>query len=144
MKLYHATSISKLPSIKLMGLNSHSYFSSSEDIAEYYLETVRDEGEEGILLIVDSDDLDHNFCSPDRPGLDEPITTVLEKSEEQVSQQWDSSAKTWLDCVQIIGSFRYDTKLSASLIHVDYHGEIMPLIDFDNMFMRPEKQRLKL
>lgn len=143
MKLYHATALENISTIRSLGLNAQSYFSSNKDLATYYLETIKDEGQEPVLLVIDSEDLDPRFFTPDRPGIDEPISIVLGIKEEEVQKEWNASSKTWMDSIRIVGSLRYDTRVAASLINVDSKYSTIPIIDYDNMLIHNKKQRLQ-
>ena len=104
-KLYHATARRNLPSIMEEGLRPVAYI-GREDIAEYYAETVQDEGEEAVLLEIDPTCLDRLRLEPDYPGLEEPLSYTLGMSEEDILDQWSECPDTWQASLELIGSFR--------------------------------------
>jgi hypothetical protein len=104
--LYHATSQSNAQSCISQGVRAPSYWGVGA-LAEYYIETVEDEGDEGVMLEADLTDFDESLLEPDYPGLEEPICSAVGKSENEIWSQWEASGKTWRDSLRIIGSVRY-------------------------------------
>jgi len=122
MKLYHATSTKHLESILNEGYISHnSYWADNIELAEYYMETIEDEGEQPILLSIKTNDTD--VFSPDMPGIEEPIATVVGLSDNEVWERWEESSKTWEDSLEIIGSV-----IINNVVPVDR----LSLVDKDN------------
>lgn len=112
MIVYHATSNRHLESIMKEGLRPNSYWSSDTGIRDYYMETIEEEGETPVVLTIELDRLIELSegrgvpLSPDYPGIEEPITGVLGRSEEDLHGQWQQSPKDWRACVELIGSLR--------------------------------------
>ena len=93
--------------IKTNGIKANSYW-AEYGIAEYYAETIEDEGDEAVFIQAPMSAFDVSLLKPDRPGIEEPITTVIEKDEEEIWEEWEKSNQTWQDSLEIIGSVRYD------------------------------------
>jgi len=102
---YHATSRSNLEGILKEGLRPGSYWATRPEIREYYAETIAGEGEVPVIIRVQVADLEGYGPQPDRPGLQEPISSVIGMNEDQVWTQWEQSGKSWRDCDALIGSF---------------------------------------
>jgi len=107
---YHVTSIAKLASIRKHGLHASSYWTVSMPLAQYYCETVEDEGEEPVILVVPLAQLPESNRIPDHNGIEEPIMSVVREisglfNEAQIWSAWDSSDKDWLTSMHLIGSF---------------------------------------
>jgi hypothetical protein len=113
--LYHATARSNARSCVEDGVRPVSYWGIGV-LSEYYVGTVEDDGDEGVVLVAHIDEFDENLLEPDYPGIDEPICYALRKSEDQIHSEWAASGKTWRDSLRIIGSVRY-------------RGEIKPKLD---------------
>lgn len=103
--LYHATSIDNLESIRKSGIVD-GYWANIE-IAQYYAKVIVDEGNKYIIIKVPFSEFDQSKLLPDKPGLEEPITTVIISSEKEIWDTWKKSRKTWMDCWNLIGSVRY-------------------------------------
>lgn len=115
---YHATSISKLASIREEGLRAGSYWTVSMPLAEYYAETVADEGETPIILVIPLSLLSHEDRSADHNGVSEPIMSVVRdisglSNESQVWSAWESSAQDWQASIGLIGSFVFTRPIVA-------------------------------
>ena len=114
-KFYHATATEKLASIRENGLNAGCYLTNNLNMAEYYAETVADEDLTPVIIEIDGDALDTSAIKPDRPGIEEPIMSVVRDmhqlnryaSEEWVANQWSKSKKDWKASLDIIGCVRY-------------------------------------
>lgn len=91
-----------------------SYWASDEDIHEYYLDTIREDGYEPVSIVIDISAMDSSLIEPDYPGIEEPLTYTLKTSEDTVWEKWENSSKTWRDSIEIIGSIRF-----CGLIHPD-------------------------
>ncbi len=104
--LYHVTSASNVERIQQEGVRPVSYW-STDDLVDYYSETIVDEGGQPVVFRISLNDLDPQLIEPDYPGIDEPITTVIGMSEEKVHQVWEASSQTWNDSLKLIGSIRY-------------------------------------
>lgn len=105
--LYHATSQENMESIKLSGMREKSYWGTL-DIALYYAEVVEDEGLTSVLLKVPISIFEESLLRPDRPGIDEPLTYTLGKSEREVRKEWSKVKGDWRDSLDIIGSVFYE------------------------------------
>lgn len=116
--LYHATSAEKLDNIQDTGLQSGSYWGTAA-IVEYYIETIEDEGKTPVVLKALLSAFDPTKLAPDRPGLEEPITTVVGMNEQQVWKAWKKSKQTWQDCLNLIGSVRYNAIMRCPPAVVD-------------------------
>ena len=112
---YHACSKDKAVKILESGFNPGSYFGSYE-IAEYYTEDIRDNGEDAIILEVSLADLDLSALRPDQNGIDEPLTYTLRKTEEDIWHEWEASDQSAEASIRIIQSFVYANPISPSLI----------------------------
>jgi hypothetical protein len=82
--LYHVTSLKNLMAIARDGLRAHSYWSADTDVSAYYMETVADEGETPVTLVINQRQLASHALAPDMPGIEEPITSALGKSESDI------------------------------------------------------------
>lgn len=133
MILYHVTSLANLASIAETGLRPLSYWTSNENLAHYYAGTIEDEGGQPVWLTLNLDQLEAYACSPDRPGLEEPITTVLGMTEDEVWEQWVESGCKWMDSLRIIGSLRYHRVIPAELLKVDAFEGCIALKDYLDM-----------
>lgn len=128
--LYHATALSKLRAILAEGLLPGSYWTSDDDLADYYRSTVEDDGGIPVLLTVELTDLDADALAPDQPSLDEPITTVLGLSEDEVWAQWSRSDQTWQDSLEIVRSLCYERNVSAGNLCVVTADDTESLADY--------------
>jgi hypothetical protein len=136
MKLYHATHLSRLQAIVRQGMHSHSYWASDEAVSDYYVETIEDEGGVAVVLSIDLAALEA-LCSekslelePDYPGLMEPITTAVGKTEDEIFEGWDDCDGTWRECLELIGSLRSPVEIPASLLAVECGDDAMSLADY--------------
>lgn len=68
------------------------------------METIIDEGENPVVLSIQFSKLSAFQLMPDKPGIEEPITTAIGKFEEEIVEEWDNSDKTWEASLQIISS----------------------------------------
>jgi hypothetical protein len=132
--LLHVTSAEKLDEIRAEGMRALSYWSARSDIHDYYTEVVEDEGDEPVTLMVPLNALDPGLLEPDHPGLQEPITTVLDKSEMEVWREWKATDRSWKACLDLIGSVRYRGAIPADMIQIgemngacEYEGR--PLVE---------------
>ncbi len=116
---YHATSSQNAERILAEGMREGSYWSAVPELADYYEETVEEDGDTPVVLKLAehlitrfSPDVDH--CS-----VAEPITEAIGKSEAQVEEEWAECEGTWEDSVKIVGSVRLMAPIPASEIIVD-------------------------
>ena len=92
MRLYHATLLSNLKAIQGEGLRAGSYWTADLDLPDYYIAAVEEEDgqglEEAAVLTMDLDAMIKivqgagKDMLPDRPGIQEPITGALGRSED--------------------------------------------------------------
>lgn len=106
MKAWHVTSVSALDSIRQEGLRPYSYWATCKDLRDYYVETVIDEGLVPAIFEATVETLEGFYPEPDYPGIEEPICTVLGKTEDQILHLWSKSDRSWHACVEIVSSFR--------------------------------------
>lgn len=125
---FHVTARSKMDSIAREGMRRQSYWSECGGLLGYYEETVEDEGEEPVTLAVLRHSLNSHFLEPDYPGIEEPITTVVGKSEEEIHNEWSASDQKWNDSLSIVGSLRYtDIIPGRDLFVLDADDSLTPL-----------------
>lgn len=127
MPLVHVTSAKNLGEIAQSGLRTRSYFidpahDSGESLIDYYAETIQDEGDEPVVLLVPEDAFDPALFEADLPGIEEPITVALGMSEGDVFEEWEASDKTAEDSRRIIGSFRYAGTIQPESIQIAQDG----------------------
>lgn len=134
MDLYHVTARENLAAIAAQGLKPRTYFSSSEELRDYYCSVVEDEGSDPVMLLVDLSEFEPGHCQPDRPGIEEPITIALGKREDEIREAWEASAQTWRDSLEIVQSLRYDDWVPADRLWVCTGLEHVRLSEF----LRPE------
>lgn len=128
--LYHVTPAKNLASILADGLRGGAYLARGDGgLPEYYAETIQDEGETPVTLCVHIENIQEKFLLPDMPGIEEPITLVIEKSEDDVMDEWSASKGRWHDCFKIIGSVKYADAISSNALMVDVCGEKILLRD---------------
>ncbi|HIH2751011.1 TPA: hypothetical protein ACYLN4_006837 [Burkholderia lata] len=126
--LFHITVRTKLDCIAREGMRRKSYWSESGGLLGYYEETVEDEGEDPVTLAVFRHALISQFLEPDYPGIEEPITTVVGKSEDEVHSEWSASDQKWNDSLIIVGSLRYSEIIPArDLFVLDADDNLAPL-----------------
>lgn len=114
MKLYHVTDRENFKKIFNTGMRPYSYW-SNEDLVDYYSEDLDDP----VVLFIDIERLDEQYIEPDYPSVEEPITSSIGKSEEQVWEEWEASNGTWKDSLNIVGSIRYTKPIKPNLINID-------------------------
>lgn len=109
--MHHATSIKNIESILKNGINIGSYITIIESLAEYYAETIEDEGNEAVILVFESENIKNLILNPDYIGLEEPINTVLKENFEDYDEDslWDNWIESNQDgnaSIELIGSAR--------------------------------------
>lgn len=112
--IYHVTPLKNIESIRAFGLRPNTYF-GTEDICDYYGETINDEGDDFALIKLPLDYVCQFSLAPDYPGIEEPITTVVGLNEDEVLSVWEGTDKTALDCYELIGSLK-----SLEVISLDH------------------------
>jgi hypothetical protein len=121
--LYHATASHNLDSISREGLFERTYFTSDEDVMKYYCETIVDEGNVPVALVVRLGDLDVDGIFPDIQGIEEPLTYTLGCTEEEVEEDWKSSEQRWEDSLDIIKTICYKKVIPADVVkYIDASG----------------------
>lgn len=118
---YHATSAQNAEKILSEGMREGSYW-GEEDIASYYAETVQDDGETPVIIIVELEDLislGEEHIAPDHAGIEEPLTFTLGMKEDEVMEAWEECEGTWRDSLEIIRSFRVMAPIPASMMRVE-------------------------
>lgn len=142
--LYHITDSKNLDGILAEGLRANSYWTDSLDLSDYYAETVRDEGGIPITLSIELDNLNLDAASlePDYPGIEEPITTVIGMSEDEVLEAWGKSDQTWQDSLSIIGSLRCRQAITHDvLVAITEDDETLRLDEFIQRRASPSRGR---
>lgn len=106
-RLYHGTSLARLPAILANGLTSPSCW-GTRPVALYYAEvTAEEEDSKPVLLAVPLTQFNLNQLRPDHNSIAEPLTMVLRSSEEVLNRQWEQAEGTWLDSLCVYGSVIY-------------------------------------
>lgn len=117
--LWHVTSTEAAEAIAAEGMRPGSYWTCDGTLADYYAECVRDEGAEPVVLQTTLDRLPMSALEPDRPGLQEPITTVL-GAEEDVRARYDAalagSGSPWQASLEALRSLRCACALPPHLL----------------------------
>lgn len=132
--LTHVTSEDALSAICKEGLRAGSYWSVLAPLTDYYAQTVKDGGRVPVVMRVAADRLLPEHRQPDKPGLEEPITTVLRAcadacTEEEIWALWEGSSKTAQDSIDIVGSLRYAVSVPAEHLEVRApDGSWVPLL----------------
>jgi hypothetical protein len=117
--LYHVTSNDLLASIVANGVNAPSYWTNDEDVADYYAETISDEGKSPVTVTTHLHLLDERALQPDMESIAEPITGAIGKSEEEVAEEWsDAERGDWRDSLRIVMSIRVIAVVPADRIWV--------------------------
>lgn len=118
----HATDRAKLAQILTAGVSAGSYWAINPSVNAYYEECVADEDQVPITLRLPVDVLENFQPQPDRPGLQEPLTSVLGMSDEEVWEAWEETDGSWQACAQLIGSFKVVQAIPAELIRAHNPG----------------------
>lgn len=119
--LYHATDEALLDRIRTEGLRTHSYWTSNTDLADYYRECLEDEGKSAALLAIEVQLPLTAPWAPDYPGIEEPISTVIGLSEDEVIEQWNAlpkSEETAQACLDLIGSVRCEALIPPTGVFI--------------------------
>lgn len=118
--LYHGTSSKALQGIERTGRVNRGYWGSRE-VAWYYAEVTAEEdgSEEEVVIAAPLSAFDTSKLEPDNPSLAEPLTLTLNKSEEEVWEEWEQSQGTWEDSLAVVQSVYYDAPVSLETIGGD-------------------------
>lgn len=132
--VYHATDLMSLASISSQGLRPGSFVTTIPELADYYAETVEDEGKTPVVLTM-SVRQSPDFWLPDNEGIEEPISGVLRDAmpgfnEQALDGRWNESGKSGLDSLAFIGSAKISRAITKEFIQVDVDGESMALGDY--------------
>lgn len=133
--MYHAVSKNKIPYIVRNGFLIGTYITRLEALADYYAETIEDEGDEPVILCFDSTGLNLEL-TPDFIGLEEPISTVLRSEldlyldEDELWDEWEATNQTGDDCMVLIGSARLGVVISPDRILVSNFDGFAPLLEY--------------
>jgi hypothetical protein len=118
--LFHVTSTKAVANISKEGMRPISYWSNDESLVAYYKETVVDDGDEPVVLVIAIDQLLQSVgemaIEPDYPGIEEPITGAIGKSEMDVLSEWRLSHQGWRDSLEVVGSLRCRVAIGAELL----------------------------
>lgn len=141
MRLYHATLLSNLKTIQTEGLRAGSYWTADLDLLDYYIAAVEEEEGQGLeeasVLTVELDALvkiaegaGKNLL-PDHPGIQEPITGALGRSEADILEDWEASDKGWRDCLEIVQSLKCPVPITSSALAVleIFTDEVVPIAE---------------
>lgn len=116
---YHATSETNWLAIQRTGAIEAGNYFAELDIAEYYLETVEDEGEDAVLLAIPVSAFSVDRMQLDSPGLAEPVCfSTRGMSEDTVHEAWAQTDGSVAACIDLIGSFQYDEAIPVTRITV--------------------------
>jgi hypothetical protein len=118
-EFFHATTLSQYQQMQSAGyIAADSYFAVRE-IADYYASCIVDEGDEPVILCIPASAFDEPSMAIDRNGIDEPVTyTAFGLTEDDVHSMWDESDKTVEACVDLIGSFKYRSRIAIEFVSV--------------------------
>lgn len=145
MNLYHATSQDALISIINEGLRNLSYWSDDESVTDYYGETIEDEGAVLVVIAINLDALIKHVgelaIEPDYPGIEEPITGALGKSEDEINEEWEASDKSWRSSLEIIHSLRCRSPIPAHLLLVQ-DSQSEDLISIQDYLQNTSKHKI--
>lgn len=105
--LYHGTSSTNLPAIFAHGIRSPSWWGVNS-AANYYAEvTAEEDGGEQVIITIPLAQFNADKLEPDGNSVDEPLTTVLNATDEALYERWEVCNGTWQDCLHIYGSVLY-------------------------------------
>ncbi len=125
MRLYHATPIDNVDAIMTEGLRPGAYLTNSTDQADYYAETIVDEGKTPVILELELSDLlssvGEDHIVPDHPSISEPITSTLDLTEEEVHTAWAAAEGTWRESLEIVNSVRVEAVIPAGILSCEAH-----------------------
>lgn len=128
-----------MPGIRQNGLNEGTYFVSSHfpdygKLLDYYAEEVKGDDPAGyVILSVQGKFLSDENMEPDRPGIAEPITGAIGKTNAEVIDSWlrVDGEGTGRDTLNIIGSMQYSKRIPVEHITIESGQEPKPLVDYN-------------
>jgi hypothetical protein len=105
------------------GLRAGAYLTNSPDQADYYADTISDEGKVPVVLELELSELllsvGEDHITPDHPSIAEPITSTLDLTEEEVHEAWEAAEGTWRESLEIVNSVRVETPIPAAILSCD-------------------------
>ena len=119
VEVYHVTSERNLPSVKAQGVKPVSYWTNDTDVLDYYISTIEDEGEEPVVLTARLGSFNAAALEPDYPGIEEPLSFTLKRTEEDIWDAWQHGDKTWKDSLELVGSVRYKEVLPMNRMFIE-------------------------
>ena len=138
-KFYCAVKTQDLQSIFDNGLNTGSYWisdthESCDSLLDYYREMEDNQGKtiESTVLSVSIKDIDMNKIKPDYPGIEEPITLALDMDEDEIMDEWEKTEGTGRECINLIGTMKYDDIIPSHVLLVEVGNDLIPLQDYIN------------
>ena len=144
-RFFCAVKTRDLQSILDNGLNTGSYWisdthDSCDDLLDYYREMEDNTGKsiDSTVLCVSISDIDPDKIKPDFPGIEEPITTALDMDEDDIIDEWGKSQGTARECIDLIGTMKYDAVIPSNVLLVEVDNDFMLLDDYLN------QKRLKI
>lgn len=105
-----------LDAIVTEGLRKMIYWAEPGKISDYYVETIIDDEETPVEIVLPLSVLEAFEMEIDKPGLDEPLTFPLGMSEDQVAEEWESMEPTWQNSLALIGSCRCKSPIPAEVL----------------------------
>lgn len=130
MRLYHATPTDNIEAIMMEGLRSGAYLTNSPDQADYYAETISDEGKVPVIVELELSELlltvGEDHIAPDHASIAEPITSTLELTEDEVHEAWEAAEGTWRESLEIVNSVRVEASIPASILSCEAYKIEVP------------------
>jgi hypothetical protein len=117
--LWHVTSADAADAIARDGMRPGSYWTCDDALADYYAGCVRDEGSEPVTLRTTLARIPLSARLADRPGLQEPITSVLGREDDLRARYDETLARTgsaWMASLVALRSLRCADRLPAAVL----------------------------
>lgn len=112
--LYHLTSADALEDIFDRGIDPVSYWGTLP-VVRYYRSMKLHTGDP-MIFRVPLDRFRPALLLPDMRGIQEPPSaSVIDMTEDEVSEAWDESNQTWQDSLNLIGSVAYEATVPVTL-----------------------------
>lgn len=119
-RLYHACDASDLDAILRDGLRPGAWLTSSPEVADYYAEGIAEDGGTPAVVETGLDELvaavGEEMVEPDRPGIAEPITRAIGKTEDEVHAEWEACGGSWRDSLEVVQSIRVMAAIPAAIL----------------------------